>query len=368
MDFTLGHFKDELIDIANSKRIPVTGQFELTPRCNLRCKMCYICQPANNTEVIKRERSAKEWIHLAEQAREEGLLYILLTGGEVFLRKDFRTIYEELNKMGFLIKIYTNATLITHEIAHWLGRIPPSRMEVTVYGASPRTYAAVCGFTEGYEHTLRGIDLLLAEGIRLKLRTTVIHDNLNDVAKIMDYAGKKELETGIVSYISPRREGRTTDPKEVRLTPEELAALEIELRSISNDNTYRKEYFSEIITNTLNNSVNFSSDTKDSFSCEAGKSSFWVTWDGRMVPCYGMNEPSTMPFATNFHEAWIELQSFCQSVPVCKECMECPGRDTCLSCPARRKSETGYYDRPSPYLCDLVKRRKEIINNILMEL
>ena len=65
-------------------------------------------------------KTAEEWIDLSRQARDAGVLYVLLTGGEVFLRSDFRQIYEAISEMGFSVQIYTNGTLITPEIAKWL--------------------------------------------------------------------------------------------------------------------------------------------------------------------------------------------------------------------------------------------------------
>ena len=73
----------------NSKRYPFNGTFELTGRCNLSCKMCLVrVDHQRMSELNLRERTAEEWIHMAEQARDAGTLGLLLTGGEGMLRSE----------------------------------------------------------------------------------------------------------------------------------------------------------------------------------------------------------------------------------------------------------------------------------------
>lgn len=62
--------------------IPLSGTFELTARCNLDCKMCYIHKKANDSLVKKSEMSAAEWIDIARTAQKAGMFLLLVTGGE----------------------------------------------------------------------------------------------------------------------------------------------------------------------------------------------------------------------------------------------------------------------------------------------
>jgi len=358
---TWGQLGNKLYKSAKLNRVPISGQFELTARCNLQCKMCYVCKSANDEEAIQRERTAAEWISLAKEAREAGMLYLLLTGGEVFLRKDFMEIYSEIARMGFHIEIYTNATMITPDIAKALGRIPPSKIGVTIYGASPETYEKVCGNANGFNLAMRGINLLLSEGITLWLKTTVIKDNVDDFDKIAEYADKRGIEFGTVNYISPRREGGGTCPEAQRLSPKEL----ISFREHAN-NYFSKKSVQDSIPNPeicnveeepaeIHNKEMLFSKSTDAFNCAAGKCGFWVTWDGRMTPCALMDDPYTLPFKNGFTRAWDDIQKLCFSIPVCTECQECSYKAQCMPCPARLKIETGFYNKSAPYLCELIK-------------
>ncbi len=83
-----------------AKRMPVSGTFELTPRCNLSCRMCYIHLSGAEQSARGRELTTEEWLSVGRQAVDAGMVYLLLTGGEPMLRKDFVTIYSEMVKMG----------------------------------------------------------------------------------------------------------------------------------------------------------------------------------------------------------------------------------------------------------------------------
>ena len=81
-------------------RTPVSGTFELTPRCNMNCRMCYIRMSEEEMNARGREYTADEWIRMGRVCAQRGMLFLLFTGGEPFLRKDFRKIYTELKKLG----------------------------------------------------------------------------------------------------------------------------------------------------------------------------------------------------------------------------------------------------------------------------
>lgn len=48
--------------------IPISGTFELTPRCNFNCRMCYVHLPESEIHKHGRELSAGEWLRIAREA------------------------------------------------------------------------------------------------------------------------------------------------------------------------------------------------------------------------------------------------------------------------------------------------------------
>ena len=55
---------------AFAEGIPISGTFELTPRCNFNCKMCYVHLKEQDIPKYGREMTAKEWIRIAEEDRK----------------------------------------------------------------------------------------------------------------------------------------------------------------------------------------------------------------------------------------------------------------------------------------------------------
>lgn len=70
---------DRLYQKAGDRKIPLSGTFELSPVCNFACKMCYVRKTIQEVKEHPRKMmSLEQWIELAEQAKKEGMLYLLL--------------------------------------------------------------------------------------------------------------------------------------------------------------------------------------------------------------------------------------------------------------------------------------------------
>ena len=93
----------------------------------------------------------------------------------------------------------------------------------------------------------------------------------------------------------------------------------------------------------------------DGVRCRAGKSSFWITWDGRLLLCAMMDEPSYDVFETGFPAAWQALHERTQAIRLPAECAACDSKDVCRSCAAMIYTETGSYDKKPQYRCDLMR-------------
>lgn len=360
-----------LRSIAKEKGAPLSAAFELTPRCNLKCKMCYVCRPANDKEAKAKELTADQWVYLAKEARDAGLLYLTLTGGEVFLRQDFREIYEPLTRLGLNIQIFTNATLITPDIVKWISFIPPSKISITLYGQSRETYEKVTGYANAYDRTLNAIDALQAAGILTEMKTTVIRDNYKEFDQIYKLSIDRKIKFGIVNYVSPRREGTYSDPQENRLSPEELVPLESHISKINvrmeedeESGILLNEDVGEAIKSQPNPKLMSDFNMGSAFRCDAGKTNFWITWDGRMTPCGLMDKPFSYPLKDGFQVAWEQIRESCLQIPTCLECVQCDYRFYCESCPARLYTETGSHTKPAPYLCQIARLRVEDLRKL----
>ena len=115
----------KLCEKATERLNPINGILELTPLCNMNCDMCFVRLSTQEMQKQGRVRSGEEWISLAKEMCRAGTLFVLLTGGEPLLHPDFRDIYITLKKMGMILTINTNGTLINEEWADFFARYKP---------------------------------------------------------------------------------------------------------------------------------------------------------------------------------------------------------------------------------------------------
>ena len=104
--------EERLVLSATQKRIPLGGAFELLPLCNMNCQMCFLRLTPEEMKQQGRLRSADEWLELAAQAKEAGMLFLLLTGGEPFLYPEF----SKYNLKSSLISFSSSATKMVYSI------------------------------------------------------------------------------------------------------------------------------------------------------------------------------------------------------------------------------------------------------------
>lgn len=341
---------------AAQKGVPLSGTFELTPCCNMNCKMCYVRLSAAQQQAIAPLLTARRWLEIGKQAKEAGMLYLLITGGEPFLRPDFREIFQGLHWEGLVLSVNTNGTLIDEETVSWLQETPPARLNITLYGDSDATYERLCGNPKGFSQVTKAIGLLKEAGLTVRLNCSVTPYNAEALDGIFAYAEKEGLAVQATSYMFPplRRDAAMVG-KNLRFTPEEAAYYAAKIVS-----KYTTE---DIFVQNLRQQglPPFPSDLDEACAgegeklhCRAGKCSFWLTWDGRMLPC-GMfsTDGGAKMQELSFSEAWERTRQSVQSLRLPTRCTDCAAKERCRVCAAMVYTESGDFSTPPQYRCDM---------------
>ncbi len=355
---------DYLHKKASANAVPLSGCFELSPVCNFRCKMCYVRK--TNEQICKEGKKLIDrptWISLAKQCREAGTLYLLLTGGEPFLYPEFKELYRQLHEMGFLLSANTNASMIDGETIKWLKNYAPTRMNVTLYGASAETYGRICGNPDGYERAMRGIRLLLDAGIPVVLNASMIPENAADIEEIVRIGKDLGVNTRISTYMFPpiRRDKEETDS---RFTPEVSARMFIRKSRCQ----FSRQTLCDMFKKQTERSADDWGVQLDHIRCRAGRSSFWVSWTGEMAACGLLDFPGVQrPFEEPFLDCWKRLTHDVRSMTVLSQCRECELREICNPCAATVYAECGDVNGKPEYLCRMAECIKEEMTAYLME-
>jgi MoaA/NifB/PqqE/SkfB family radical SAM enzyme len=362
---------DYLHQKASVRKIPINGTFELSPVCNFACKMCYV---RKTPEQIRKEGKSlipwQRWLELAEQCRAAGTLYLLLTGGEPFLYPGFRELYTHLHKMGFLLYINSNGTMIDAETVAWLKQAAPCRVNITLYGASPETYQRICGHADGYHRAMNAIRMLRQANIPVVINASMIPENAEDMEAIMQTGRELGLNTRVATYMFPPMR-RDTEKMDSRFSPAESAAMYLRKMKC----LYSAEKYCDFLREQTEHTCYEEKDGDDwgrdaeYMRCRAGRSSFWVNWEGVMTACGMLDFPlKTEPLRENFHDCWMRLTEAVRTTPVLGGCAGCEKRELCSPCVAMIYGETGTVDEKAQYMCQMSDRILELMKNELEEL
>ena len=346
-----------LFRMADAKRIPLNGSIEVTHLCTMDCDMCYVRLSREEMEARGRLRTAEEWLSVAQEMRDAGVLFLLLTGGEPLLYPGFRELYLGLRKMGFILMLNTNGTLLDEEWADFFAQNPPRRVNVTLYGASDKAYRELCHLPGGYARTVRAIELLRQRGVHVKLSYTMTVKNAEDLSAFLDYCKERDLVYGIDPRIMPatRERSRGFDFSS-RLPAEEAAqtAHEIHRRYYPEREdflAYCARQIAEVDARARFAEEHPEARKPERNTCKAGRCSFTLNWQGHMRPCVILRSPEADVFALGFAAAWRQIQDGMEALLIHADCAVCPRRGLCDICPASALYETGRQDGKPDYAC-----------------
>lgn len=323
--------------MARQKGIPFSGMFELTERCNLRCKFCYVCDRDHRAE-IRPEKTADEWLSVIRQAADMGMLKCSFTGGDPFMREDFEEIYCKAYDMGLRLNIFTNGVPIGKKQRAWLKKRIPDLISISLYGASEETYRTVCGSRDSFHRTMAALDGLRDDGFAFELKVLAMRPLMGEYEALGNIAAAYRCPGEFDPYIGPGRDDPQRLVRDWRLPPEQIMDL---FRS------FRKPLPPLAPPPARTGQTG-------GFACGAGKSGFTITYDGRMLGCPSLTCFASSPFRDGFAGAWQELKDFIKNAESCPECSACSEQDRCFICPARRLSETGSILTCGPYLREMV--------------
>ena len=280
-----------LIQSAASKGRPITATLELTPLCNLRCDMCYIRLDPQQVRCRGGLHPVADWLVLARRMADAGVLFVLLTGGEPLLFPGFRELYLELRRLGMVVTVNTNGTLLDQDWADFFAAHPPRRVNITLYGGSDAAYAALCHAAGGFQKAIRAISLLKDRGVAVKINSSAAKANRDDLESIYRIGRELDVPVHLDSYMLPGLRDRLAPFEEQsRLNPGDAARAELLMLRRETP----PDQFHGWICQTLAALDCANPDYPRQSTCQAGRSSFAVGWTEPCGPASDFWSPAPM--------------------------------------------------------------------------
>lgn len=351
---TYQSFSHELHQKYAGRRAPMNVSIEVTRRCPLECQHCYNNLPMGDHDARNREMSTVEHFRLLDDLFEMGTFWLLYTGGEIFARKDFLEIYTHAKRKGFLITLFTNGILITEKIADYLAEWPPFSIEITLYGRTRETYEALTQIPGSYDRCLRGIKLLQERSLPLKLKTVATSINKHEILSMKQFAEEElGVEFKFDGQVNPRIDC-SQSPLAVRLTPEELVALDAQ------DPKRMGEYRTLVKRDGGEKAPIEKAGTV--YVCGGGADAFSVNAYGELGICIISQQETFSTREASVKQIWEESLLHLRTRKRTRrtKCTQCRIQSLCGMCPANGELENGDRESPVEFLCHVAHLRAAV--------
>ncbi len=253
---------------AQGEHIPPFLIASITSSCNLHCAGCYarenhIC----SDEKAYAQLSAEEWDTIFREAKDLGIGFILLAGGEPMMRKDILLKAAEIPEI--LFPVFTNGTLMSDSYLQLFDKarnlVPIFSIEGDERKTDERRGAGI------YQSLIRAMDRIKENHLIFGASVTVTTSNLNEVVSDDFISVLQERGCKVVIYVEfvPVTHDST-----------ELAPQDAERAFLKNKLMALREQYPEMLF------ISFPGDEKSSGGClAAGRGFFHINSHGGAEPC-----------------------------------------------------------------------------------
>ncbi|BAI62460.1 conserved hypothetical protein [Methanocella paludicola SANAE] len=192
--------------------------WEVTHACNLRCLHCVTSSGSKDND----ELDSQEAFALIDRLADMKVFYLIITGGEPFLRPDILELLRHISTKNMMVKVDTNGTLIDDDAVDELLSLRLSSIQVSIDGiggshdrfrGKKGTYKAACGT----------IERLIKKGIPTNITTTVTRQNLSGLNAVIDLAVRLHCNGITINPFVPV--GRGLDNQGLKLDGEDYYRL-----------------------------------------------------------------------------------------------------------------------------------------------
>ena len=359
---------------AREKGIPYTGTFELTPLCNLDCKMCYV--HLDKEQMRGRPLlTVEQWKSLMTQAAAAGMVKAKLTGGECLTYPGFDELYLHLQSLGVNIIVFTNGILLDDTQIRFFEEHPVYGIQVTLYGSSEEAYEKVTGRRQ-FETVCRNIRATRDADLPITLAITPNRFMEEDAMQIIDVAQSLGVPYAINSELFEPR------PETGRVGQNINISLDTYIRMLKKqreffgegdapaaeraERTERAERAERAVNVVVLKEEEIPTPggngvEQRGIRCAAGRSMFEIDWRGRMYGCSSLRSLYADPFdelAGGFAGAWRSINKRAINILTPAECVGCAYSEVCITCPAAHE-QNGSSAHCNREYCERVKRMVE---------
>ena len=349
---TYGDFSRRVHARAADARCVTNAQLDLTYRCNLHCRHCYT-DPYNTKDSIPSELTLPEIVQLIDDMAEIGIIWLNLTGGEIFQHPHFWDIYDYAYRRGFLLQLYTNGTLFTHAIVERLQKTPPFTIDISCHSVDETSFDWFTQVPGSFRAFRRGLDLVHHARLPLTLKTKAMNWNKQEMPAIKSFVESFGQQFSVTTSLSPRLDGDLTSLS-YRLEPDDVVALQKDLLGMvaSEEGCQQPADILQHPTDQL-------------YRCGCGTNTIHINAWGALGTCTLQYERRLSLRTHSLGEAIEQLFQQVSSMRYhgASPCKTCELHTFCDKKPTDARWEYGDAEAPILYDCDVALARAEAATN-----
>jgi radical SAM protein with 4Fe4S-binding SPASM domain len=308
----------EMSDRALRLGIPLSVQLDLTYRCNEQCVHCYLDHDDHG------EMTTVEIKHLLKEMAEAGVFILTLSGGEIFMRKDFFEILEYARALTFCIKLKTNAVLIREAQAARLRDLGVESIQVSIYSHRPEVHDAITKVPGSLRRSINAIRFLKSQGLKVIIANVLMTENMQDYHGVRALADELGTESTLDPTVTPMMDGGRSTL--------DLNAGESALRNLFREQAFvgDVEEFCALPPTPDENSM-------ESLPCSAGHTACYVSPYGEFYPCVQFPLSCGNVRQQRFIDIWRNSEQLKEVRSIrlrdLSSCSQCAHGSTCTRCP-----------------------------------
>lgn len=183
-----------------ASRHPVWCAWQVTYRCNFRCRFCsYWRDPMG----LRPEPTVGDIAEGSRKLASFGTLLVSLAGGEPMLRTDLPEIVRAVGRYHFPF-VTTNGWLVTPESARELMRAGAWGVSVSIDYADPAIHDARRGADGAWEYAWRAVELLsdarMHKWQRVNVIAVLMDDNIDQLPELLSMTAERDAYFMVQPY------------------------------------------------------------------------------------------------------------------------------------------------------------------------
>lgn len=195
-----------------SEYIPEFCVWELTLKCNMKCKHCgSVAGKARENEL-----TVDECLNVAEQLVDLGCKQVTFIGGEVFLYKGWEKIARKLSESGLYVNLITNGLLLGDEQIAQIKYAKLTNVGISLDGMEDN-HNTIRNVNISFEKVMEAFDILKREEIPVAIVTSLVNSNFGDLWPMYDLLAEKGIKLWQIQIVTPM--GNMADNKGLLLDP-----------------------------------------------------------------------------------------------------------------------------------------------------